>query len=140
MELPSLKFYDRAGKLISIDDYVRLHGIIEYRRVARSKVMDAADPTEHYDVSTVWLGLDHGFFTDRPVIFETMVFAAVEGANGFIDRACERYCTEKDATEGHRHMVLTVQLTMTDPIVMNTTEVSESEWSDSAEGTSRGDD
>lgn len=52
-------------------------------------------------VSTVWLGLDHGF-GGRPLWFETMVFAK-RGDGCELD--CDRYETEDEAREGHRRMV-----------------------------------
>lgn len=74
---------------------------VDYRRVAGTKVLD--DPEVW--VSTVWLGIDHGFnFTTernyRPVIFETMIFG------GPLDQDYqERYCTEAEALEGHARAV-----------------------------------
>ena len=49
-------------------------------------------------VSTVFLGLDHGF-GGRRELFETMVF--VNGAS----EGCERYCTWAEAEEGHERWV-----------------------------------
>lgn len=62
-----------------------------------------ADTTlKKYWISTVWLGLDHNFFGDKPHIFETMVFKI----NGnMLDLACERYSTLQQALEGHKRMV-----------------------------------
>jgi hypothetical protein len=54
------------------------------------------------EVSTVWLGLDHGFMSSRPLIFETIVFDAVDGWSSL---ACRRYSTEEDAIKGHMAMV-----------------------------------
>jgi len=47
-------------------------------------------------VSTLFLGLDHNFFGDRPLLFETMVFAG-----DFDDLDCERYSTRDEALAGH---------------------------------------
>jgi hypothetical protein len=52
-------------------------------------------------VSTVFLGLDHGF-KGRPVLFETMLF--VNGA----DAGCERYSTWDEAEAGHARWVAKV--------------------------------
>ena len=56
-------------------------------------------------VSTVWLGLDHGFgMSGPPVIFETMVFPPGDEAGGdgvIAERYCERYPTEAAAQAGH---------------------------------------
>ena len=51
-------------------------------------------------VSTVWLGLDHSFFSGPPLIFETMVFS-------FFGRSLDinRYSTENEAWAGHWEMV-----------------------------------
>lgn len=52
-------------------------------------------------VSTVFLGLDHGF-GGRPELFETMLF--VNGAS----EGCERYCTWDEAEAGHERWVTQV--------------------------------
>ena len=46
-------------------------------------------------VSTVFLGLDHGFGSHHPVLFETMVFG------GKLDQDDERYSTWDAAEAGH---------------------------------------
>jgi len=50
-------------------------------------------------VSTVFLGIDHGFGSDRPVLFETMVFG------GEHDEYQKRYCTIEEALQRHREVV-----------------------------------
>jgi hypothetical protein len=47
------------------------------------------------EVSTVFLGLDHGFGFEGPLWFETMIFG------GPLDQSQRRYGTWKDAVEGH---------------------------------------
>ena len=55
-------------------------------------------------VSTVFLGLDHGWDDNRPpVLFETMVFG------GSLDQERERYCTLDEAVAGHERMVQCVK-------------------------------
>lgn len=54
-------------------------------------------------VSTVYLGLDHGWGGGRPVIFETLVFG------GPLEGEMDRYCTEHEALVGHREMVARVK-------------------------------
>lgn len=52
-------------------------------------------------VSTIFLGLDHGFpGTDEPILWETMIFdrADLEGYQ-------ERYSSHEDAVEGHERAV-----------------------------------
>ena len=55
-------------------------------------------------ISTVFLGIDHGFHTNTPVLFETMVFD-IDG----MDEECERYCTWDEAEAGHHAMVARVK-------------------------------
>lgn len=110
-------YYDRDGIPIDEDAWSRLRANYAYKRVARTTITDAADPTKTYDVSTVWLGLDHAFGMGPPLIFETMVFG--EGSS---DLECERYSTEKQAREGHIAMVTVVCSGLTDPVVMDVDE------------------
>jgi len=53
-------------------------------------------------VSTVFLGIDHGFGEGKPLIFETMVFPK-KGDYG--DLYYERYSTEEEAIKGHDKIV-----------------------------------
>ena len=54
-------------------------------------------------VSTVFLGLDHGFCNQSPpILFETMVFG------GPLHEECVRYCTYADAERGHTEMLIRV--------------------------------
>jgi hypothetical protein len=64
-------------------------------------------------VSTVWLGIDHGFgATRRPQIFETIVFAPDKAKMNFFGKDFEfhaalemlRYATEEEALLGHKMM------------------------------------
>jgi hypothetical protein len=42
---------------------------------------------DHYHISTVFLGLDHGMFDREPLIFETMVFSDIdEDENNYMER------------------------------------------------------
>jgi hypothetical protein len=54
-------------------------------------------------VSTVFLGLDHGWDSDVPIVFETMIFG------GERDQECERYATWEEAKAGHARIVAEVQ-------------------------------
>lgn len=109
-------YYDIDGIPISVNEWGRLHSDDKYVRVERTTIMDGADPAVVWEVSTVWLGIDHSFDDHGPpVIFETMVFA--EGSSA--DEACERYNTLAMAKIGHHAMVATVAATATDPIVMS---------------------
>jgi len=64
------------------------------RMVAKTKVGDQ-------EVSTVFLGLDHGWGTTHlPVLWETLVFPECE--------ECERYTSRADALAGHTRHVATL--------------------------------
>lgn len=110
-----LMYYDKDGLPIDRDHWGTLLANDGYKRVRRTKVISAADPTQSFDVSTVWLGLDHSFGDGLPLIFETMVFA--EG--GSRDEDCNRYASLKDAEAGHVEMVTVVAATLDDAIVMD---------------------
>lgn len=47
-------------------------------------------------VSTVFLGIDHSFGGDKPLLYETMIFG------GKLDQQMERYSTWAEAEEGHK--------------------------------------
>lgn len=63
-------------------------------------------------ISTVYLGLDHGFGRGRPLIFESMVFGFRPKGNQVVcpptisDLAMRRYGTEQEALEGHHRFVM----------------------------------
>jgi hypothetical protein len=55
-------------------------------------------------VSTVFLGLDHGWLREGPpIVFETMIF-------GGTDEYCERYATRAQAEAGHAEAVRLAEL------------------------------
>lgn len=47
-------------------------------------------------ISTVFLGLDHGIYEDKPILFETMIFG------GEHDIKLWRYSTWEEAEAGHQ--------------------------------------
>jgi len=62
------------------------------RTVAKTKIRKV-------EVSTVFLGLDHSFDSEKPLLFETMVFG------GKFDGHQERYTTWEKAKIGHDTIV-----------------------------------
>lgn len=110
-------YYDRSGVPISSQQMMELKFIDpDYGRVMRSTVVDAAHLERTYDVSTVWLGLDQGFGSGPPVIFETMIFALDDDDEW--QNWCDRYCTEVAARDGHTEAVVQLCADLTDPVVM----------------------
>lgn len=93
-------YYDKAGKPIDMWRWAALFEQPGYKRIAQHKY-------RNIEVSTVWLGVDHGFgYSDQPIIFETMVFRNGRG------HEMNRYYTEAEAIEGHRDMVREVGIPM----------------------------
>ena len=54
------------------------------------------DTIEDIRISTVFLGLDHAFKSDTPILWETMIFG------GEYDNYQERYTSYEDALIGHQ--------------------------------------
>ena len=71
---------------------------VTYKRVAQTTLPDGTW------ISTVWLGIDHGFMcgASRPIIFETMVFRS---KTDMTELDIDRYATEAEARAGHEAMV-----------------------------------
>lgn len=70
---------------------------INNRRVAHDTVDDVR-------VSTVFLGLDHGFgLSEKPILFETMVFGGKHNDLQW------RYATWQEAVEGHKEALALVE-------------------------------
>jgi hypothetical protein len=95
--------FDREGNAIDLLEYARLHENFDYVVLRRTPISIDAESTKKFDpveVSTVWLGIDHGFgFSEHPIIFETMIFG------GLYDEYQLRYNTEEQALAGHEMIV-----------------------------------
>ena len=67
--------------------------------VAKTRLPDGVE------VSTVFLGMDHGFGygAGDPILFETMIFGGPQ------DQYQERYCTFQEAQQGHAEAVQLAQ-------------------------------
>jgi hypothetical protein len=98
-------WYDRNGQPLTSKQADDLLQDLEYKRLASSTVTSTEDPELDLLVSTVWLGLDHNWrvMPGPPLIFETMVFSKT-GDHPLEDYQ-ERYSTEAEALEGHRHVL-----------------------------------
>jgi len=88
------EFYDRQGNAIDLLEWGTLMEDSFYKIVKQ----DRLGP---YFVSTVWIGLDHGFGEPLPLIFETMVFKGKSER----DLDCWRYATEDEALASHQRMI-----------------------------------
>lgn len=92
-------YYNREGEPITQAEWITLSGRETYRRIALTE-------SERFRVSTVWLGLDHGFYRGTLEIFETMVFP---GGDGFVDEYCDRTATVAAAQAAHDQAVMWAQ-------------------------------
>lgn len=86
-------YFDQNGEPISLEEWSDL---IQKQKKGLAKT-SWSDGTGRF-VSTVWLGLDHGFGMGDPLIFETMAF-------GFEEEHMRRYSTKEEALKGHDEMV-----------------------------------
>lgn len=85
-----MKNYILEGKIIKIvemEEWAAWMSVAD-KSVGKTEVGDAS-------VSTVFLGIDHSFGGDTPILFETMIFG------GEHDQYQERYSTYKKAKQGH---------------------------------------
>jgi len=88
------EYYDKYGKNITLEEWAGLFGNMKY------KVIEQTHLGKKYLISTVWLGLNHGFTPGSKLIFETMVFNANED-----EEEVERYSTIESAKNGHNKIV-----------------------------------
>ena len=106
--------YDRQGNRITIEEWGQL-------RKDRANIVVEQTQVGVFFVSTVWLGLNHSFGDEPPVIFETMVFEQGDdnwvGLRTMTDRdfspwnelKVRLYSTEDDARRGHAAIVAELQ-------------------------------
>lgn len=73
-----------------------------------SKNIDLLDTFDDVQVSTVFLGWDHSFGSETPILFETMVFGGIHSDYQ------RRYTTYEDAEAGHKE---TIKMISDDPEV-----------------------
>lgn len=88
-------WYDRQGNPISVREAEPLLSDMNYKVVAKHH-------EGGYEVSTVWLGLNHNWGDLPLAIFETMIF----GPESWDGEYCDRYPTETAALAGHDQAVM----------------------------------
>jgi hypothetical protein len=104
----TIDLYDRDGNPITMEQWNTLLGNFDYKIVRQTQIGP-------YWVSTVWLGLDHNYFSSPPLIFETMVFGVTRD-DPMLDTLgpdieCVRYATEEQAIAGHEEMCTLIRAT-----------------------------
>ena len=87
-------------KKVSLMEWALWFEDFETRKIDYTDISDESLYPEGDMISTVFLGLDHGFGeTDKPILFETMVFG------GKYDNRGWRYASYGEAKQGHWHIV-----------------------------------
>lgn len=129
-------YYDRQGKPMEMLDWAAKHSDFDYKVIAQHWVRG-------WMVSTVWLGIDHGFgMSAAPILFETMIFPPGDeaGDHGIMsEEYCDRYPTEAAAHAGHDRALSWLREKLGDdaladvvgPLVPGS---SDSEWDGTIEG------
>lgn len=100
-------YYDMEGNPIDIKQWGKLFGDTKKRRVGQ-------DEFSGYTVSTVWMGINHNFVGNPPLIFETMVFGPDSLDGTEVEEFTERYSTIAEAKTGHRKTVAAVKASLKD--------------------------
>lgn len=105
-------FWDRDGAPIGMEQWAILRGDLEYSTIGRWK---GTGDKEKWLLSTVWMGIDHSFGGDLPIIFETMLFTGPsdEDESHPWNTACAHYATLEGAREGHSRAAYNLELGQT---------------------------
>lgn len=130
-------YFDRQGQPLTMEAWAAKFGDPGYQVVAQHWIRG-------WMVSTVWLGIDHGFGSSpAPVIFETMIFPPGDergaGETEWSDRYMDRYSTEATAQAGHDQAIASLREKLGDdamadiagPLIDGS---SDSDWDGSIEG------
>ena len=95
-------YYSMDGKPLSVEGWTEAYGTNRHVGDTYLRLRGHV-----YRVSTVWLGLNHAFSPDSPIlIFETMVF--MDGDMGGLD-IVDRYTTKAQAKAGHARICAVVR-------------------------------
>jgi hypothetical protein len=94
-------YYDRQGQPMTMRQWAEKFEDEGYTHIARDVIGpdEPLDPAPLITVSTFWLGVNHNWRDDEPLIYETLIIGGGYEATGM------RYPTEKQAREGHRRVV-----------------------------------
>ena len=116
MELPRIKYYALIERKV-----VPIHDVMQWARwfeaARRSDLTRVGrDEVGGFLVSTIFLGLDHGFVPvdePRPILFETMVFQMSpdpKDRSGWSNpEMTDRYATLEEAEAGHAAIVASLK-------------------------------
>jgi hypothetical protein len=91
---------DDDGNPVAVDDLLTWARWMEANR--DRKIVARTDLPDGKWVSTVFLGIDHAFGDEAPLLFETMVFPSHDE---WLEIECRRYTTLDEARRGHEETV-----------------------------------
>ena len=94
-------YYDRQGQPMTMHQWAEKSEDEDYTRIAGDVIGpdEPLDPIPLITVSTFWLGVNHNWRNNEPLIYETVIIGGGRDATGI------RYATETQAREGHRRVV-----------------------------------
>ena len=96
-------FYGFDSEPIDFDAWVQVYEEKRDRHVALDKIL-GPDGQPLFLISTTWFGMDYSWGEDpRPLIFESMVFAAVDSDRKDLEQW--RYATWDEAVQGHNELL-----------------------------------
>ena len=85
-------YYDRQGKPMTVQQWAQRFEDEDYRHIARDVIGpdEPLDPAPLITVSTFWLGLNHDWRSDEPLIYETIIIGGEHDATGMRTRRRSR--------------------------------------------------
>jgi hypothetical protein len=89
---------DEAGEPIPCEDI--LEWAVWFAQSHEARIVVKTELPSGATVSTVFLGINHDYRGEEPVLWETMMFG------GDYDLACDRYRSRQEALVGHEMWVL----------------------------------
>jgi len=101
MKMGKPRYYDKDGHPLDLLTWGRLFEDRDYKRVSH----DLLGP---YEISTVWMGLDHNWYSNELSIFETMIFCTDEKDELYHYQ--DRYSCLEDAICGHQQTMAMVKV------------------------------
>jgi hypothetical protein len=84
-----MEYFDKKCDPIDTDKWVKLFSDKSYQIIKQTQLHTGAH------ISTVWLGLTHGYGPNGPLIFETLITLRDE------EEEMYRYATEEEAIKHH---------------------------------------
>lgn len=108
-------YKDRQGNSVDVMQFAELLSNDRYYRVARTAFYDV-ERGFTYDLSTIWLGIDHSWGYGDPILFESMLFTEDES----VSQWGTRWGTEDEAVAGHVEVARQLSRGLWHPVAIHT--------------------